>query len=181
MKELNSADYLSLHTVRLEEHRLLVATPEKTHMWQNCSMATWHASSQYQNLITRKYHNFNSTVHVELIGYRSLQALSFNHGLKTKAKKLCILYVFTGQFLIPAGNTHLGQGWSSVLGSVGSWETSAIIWVNSLEETQKNQITNNYPTEYSLIQTKQTHLISCGKTCCQSGNSMLEDFTKYIF
>lgn len=84
--------------------------------------------------------------------------------------KLCIS---SGHFGIPDGKTHLGQGWSSVLGSVGSWDTSAIIWVNSLEETPKNQITNNYHTEYLLIFAKQTHLISCGKTRYQSINHLL--------
>lgn len=89
---------------------------------------------------------------------------------------LYILEMFAGHFESP-DNTHLGQGWSSVLGNVGSWDTSAIIWVNSLEETPKNQITNSYPAEYLLLLTEQTH---CGMTYYQRRNPLLWDFTKYI-
>lgn len=38
------------------------------------------------------------------------------------------------------GKTYLGQGWSSVLGSVGSWDTSAIICVSSLEKDRKKML-----------------------------------------
>lgn len=41
--------------------------------------------------------------------------------------------------------TYLGQGWSSVLGSVGSWDTSAMICVNSLEKDRRKML-NDLPT-----------------------------------
>lgn len=35
-------------------------------------------------------------------------------------------------------SAHFWHGWSSVRGNVGSWDTSAMIWVSSLREHRAN-------------------------------------------
>lgn len=71
--------------------------------------------------------------------------------------------------LLSSSSTHLGQGWSSVLGSVGSWDTSAMICVSSLERDNISLYEHdmNFPSVgfISLIRTKSGKMFNliCGR------------------